>query len=105
MLHVRKRKIHLHRNLLHKTSDIPAPSASPDPPPRSRKKIPGPRSVRGRANAPVPQPPLCGSHSTRADILCRTLSLPDTAGGVHGSVKMLAGLCLADAPEPLKRGG
>ena len=23
MLHVRKRKIHLHRNLLHKTSDIP----------------------------------------------------------------------------------
>ncbi len=24
MLHVRKRKIHLHRNLLHKTSDIPA---------------------------------------------------------------------------------
>src|SRR6266536_6150991 len=32
MLHVRKRKIHLHRNLLHKTSDIPSPRSESLPP-------------------------------------------------------------------------
>src|SRR6266567_5159774 len=34
MLHVRKRKIHLHRNLLHKTSDIPAVAQTIPPLPR-----------------------------------------------------------------------
>src|SRR6266498_3651686 len=48
MLHVRKRKIHLHRNLLHKTSDIPGPISGSHQGQRSKR----PHSKAGYMTAP-----------------------------------------------------
>src|SRR6266496_411153 len=128
MLHVRKRKIHLHRNLLHKTSDIPdsrpytgCPSGSvrmppgtphPRPPHRGSPSPAGrlPRRVASECHKALPQtpaPPLSGWPTSSAGESgpFAPPALPDFIATTDPSVpaprigtRLLTGLPLGDLP-------